>query len=433
MTAPTIAAGGKKIKKPFYKDLLFQVIFAIVLGVVFGVASPENAMAMKPLGDMFIKLIKMMIAPIIFCTIVVGIAGMQNMKAAGRVGVKALIYFEIMTTLALIMGLVLIHVYNPGEGMSVDRSALDTDALATYTSGGHGGGDDHSFMAFVMNMIPDSLVGAFTSGSILQVLVVALLFAAALSALGSKAEGIYNAIKQISEIMFKIIEYIVYLAPIGAFGAMAFTVGKYGLGSLGALIGLVGIFYLSCVLFVTICCGIVMRMCGLSLWQFVKYMKEEFFIVLGTSSSETVLPRLIEKMTKLGCSRSVVGMVIPTGYSFNLDGTSLYLTMAAVFVAAAMGVDLSFWDEMTLLGVLLLTSKGAAGVTGSGFVVLAGSLTAVGNVPLEGLALILGIDRFMSTGRALTNMIGNGVATIVVSRWEGELDMQKARNVLDKA
>lgn len=419
-------------KKPIYKDLLFQVIVAILLGVLMGWVAPEKAMAMKPLGDFFIKLIKMMIAPIIFCTIVSGIAGMNNMKSAGRVGLKALIYFEIMTTLALIMGLVLIHLYNPGEGMQVDTSTLDTKAVATYTGAAEGSAS-HSFMDFVMNLVPSSMVGAFTSGDILQVLVVSLLFASALSVLGPKAEGIYKFVQQMSDVMFKIIEFIVVLAPIGAFGAMAFTVGKYGITSLGALIGLIGVFYASCILFVVLALGTVMRLCGLSLWKFVKYLKEEFFIVLGTSSSETVLPRLIEKLTHLGCSKSVVGMVIPTGYSFNLDGTSLYLTMAAVFIAAAMGVDLSFWDEMTLLGVLLLTSKGAAGVTGSGFVVLAGSLSAVGNVPLEGLALILGIDRFMSTGRALTNMLGNGIATIVVSRWEGELDMQKAQSVLDRA
>lgn len=421
-----------RAKKPFYKDLLFQVIMAILLGVLYGWAAPESAMGMKPLGDFFIKLIKMMIGPIIFCTIVVGIAGMNNMKSAGRVGLKALIYFEIMTTLALIMGLVLIHLYNPGRGMNVDAASLDTKAVAQYT-GAAEGAQSHTFMDFVMNIVPNSMLGAFTGNDILQVLLVSLLVASAMSVLGSRVEGLFKLIQQLSDLMFKIIEFIVVLAPLGAFGAMAFTVGKYGVGSLGALIGLIVVFYVSCLLFVVIALGTVMRMCGLSLWQYVKYLKEEFFIVLGTSSSETVLPRLIEKMTAMGCSRSVVGMVIPTGYSFNLDGTSLYLTMAAVFIAAAMGVDLSFWQEMTLLGVLLLTSKGAAGVTGSGFVVLAGSLSAVGHVPLEGLALILGIDRFMSTGRALTNMLGNGVATIVVSRWEGELDMQKAQSTLERA
>jgi aerobic C4-dicarboxylate transport protein len=425
----TIAATAEKGKKPLYKDLLFQVIVAIILGVLFGWLSPEKAMAMKPLGDGFIKLIKMMIGPIIFCTIVVGIAGMQSMKSAGRVGVKALIYFEIMTTLALILGLVFIHIYNPGTGMQVDRSTLDTGAVAAYTSGEAA---KHSFADFMMGIIPNSMVSAFVGNDILQVLLVSLLFACAMSALGSRVEGLFTLIQQISEIMFKIIEFIVLLAPIGAFGAMAFTVGKYGLASLGALIELVVMFYVSCFIFVAVALGIVMRMCDLSLWKFVKYIKEEFFIVLGTSSSETVLPRLIEKMTALGCSRSVVGMVIPTGYSFNLDGTSLYLTMAAVFIAAAMGVELTFWNELTLLGVLLLTSKGAAGVTGSGFVVLAGSLTAVGHIPLEGLALILGIDRFMSTGRALTNMIGNGVATIVVSRWEKDLDMDRTRQLIGR-
>lgn len=418
------------IKKPLHKDLLFQVIVAIILGVVFGYVSPENAMAMKPLGDFFIKLIKMMIGPIIFCTIVVGIAGMQSMKSAGRVGIKSLIYFEIMTTIALILGLVFIHLYNPGNGMNVDQSSLDTAAVATYTGAA---AEHHSFADFVMNIVPNGMASAFTGNEILQVLLVSLLFACAMSALGNRVENVFSFIQQLSSIMFKIIEFIVMLAPLGAFGAMAFTVGKYGISSLGALIELVLVFYVACTLFVTIALGTVMRMCGLSLWKFIKFLKEEFFIVLGTSSSETVLPRLIEKMTALGCPRSIVGMVVPTGYSFNLDGTSLYLTMAAVFIAAAMGVDLSFWDEVTLLGVLLLTSKGAAGVTGSGFVVLAGSLSAVGHVPVEGLALILGIDRFMSTGRALTNMIGNGVATIVVSRWENSLDLKKARDILDAA
>jgi len=417
----------KKVKKPFYKDLFFQVITAILLGVLFGYLWPTQAVQMKPLGDGFIKLIKMMIAPIIFCTVVSGIAGMQNMKTAGRVGVKALIYFEIMTTLALILGLVFIHIYNPASGMNVDKSSLDASAVAVYTTGEAA---KQTFADFVMHMIPSSLLGAFVSNDILQVLVVSLLFACALSALGPRGKAVYNLIQEMSHILFRIIEFIVLLAPVGAFGAMAFTIGKYGIASLGSLVGLVLLFYVACALFVAVALGIVMRMCGLRLWPFIKYIKEEFFIVLGTSSSETVLPRLIEKMTALGCSRSVVGMVIPTGYSFNLDGTSLYLTMAAVFIAEAMGVQLSLWDEATLLGVLLLTSKGAAGVTGSGFVVLAGSLTAVGHVPVEGLALILGIDRFMSTGRALTNMIGNGVATIVVSRWEKELDMKTATDIL---
>ncbi|MDX1974688.1 MAG: C4-dicarboxylate transporter DctA [Rickettsiales bacterium] len=416
----------KKQQKALYKDLFFQVVVAIFLGVALGHYEPDLAVKMKPLGDAFINLIKMMIAPIIFCTVVSGIAGMQNMKSAGRIGVKALIYFEVMTTLALILGLLFMHIYNPATGMNITPDMLDKESVKGYVAAA----SHNSTTEFFMHMIPSHLVSAFTEGDILQVLVVSLLFACALSALGNRAQGVYALIQQMSEILFKMIEFIVLLAPLGAFGAIAYTIGKFGIDSLGNLASLVGVFYLSCFLFVAIALGIVMRLCGLSLWALVKYLKEEFFIVLGTSSSETVLPRLIEKLSAAGCSRQVVGMVIPTGYSFNLDGTSLYLTMAALFIAEAMGIKLSFGDQLTLLGVLLLTSKGAAGVTGSGFVVLAGSLSAVGHIPLEGVALILGVDRFMSTGRALTNMIGNGVAAIVVAKWEKELDMTAAHHML---
>lgn len=418
------------VKQPIYKLLYFQVIVAIILGVTLGYVMPETGAAMKPLADGFIKLIKMLIAPIIFCTVVTGIAGMSDMKNAGRVGLKALIYFEVMTTLALVIGLFIVNVYQPGAGMNIDPSSLDGSVVAAYSGKAS---EELSFAQFVLNVIPHSLVGAFAEGDILQVLLVSLFVAAAIIALGEKGQGMYNFINQLSAVLFKIVGFVVKLAPLGAFGAMAFTIGKYGIESLGSLMSLMIGFYLTCVIFVAVALGAVMRMCGLRLWPLLKYIKEEFFIVLGTSSSETVLPRLIEKLTKMGCSRPVVGMVIPTGYSFNLDGTCIYLTMAAIFIAQALNIELTIWDELTLLSVLLLTSKGAAGVTGSGFIVLAGTLSAMGNIPVEGLALILGIDRFMSEARALTNMIGNSVATVVVARWEKALDMNTARAVLSQA
>ena len=415
-------------KPPIWKTLYFWVLVGIAAGIAVGHYAPETGIAMKPLGDGFIKLIKMIIAPVLFCTIVTGIAGMRSMQAVGRVGLKALIYFEIMTTLALVIGLVTANVLKPGAGMNIDPASLDADAVATYAQKAtdQGGVDD-----FLLNVIPTTFVDAFAKGDILQVVLISILFAAGLLALGAKGEGLLDLIKQFSDVMFKIIGFIVKLAPLGAFGAMAFTVGKYGVVSLGPLLNLMMVFYLTCGLFVALGLGLVMRILGLRLWKLLRYLREELLIVLGTSSSEAALPRLIEKMVNAGCSRSVVGMVVPTGYSFNLDGTSIYLTMAALFIAQALNIELSLGDQLLLLGVLLLTSKGAAGITGSGFVVLAATISTVGHLPVAGLALILGIDRFMSEARAITNFIGNAVATFAVAKWENALDIADARATLD--
>jgi aerobic C4-dicarboxylate transport protein len=407
-----------------HKRLYFQVIVAILAGVAFGYAAPEQAIAMKPLGDGFIRLIKMLIPPILFCTLVTGIAGMRNMKNAGRVGIKALIYFETMTTFSLLLGLVIMHLWQPGAGMHIDPSTLDSKAVQNFAGKA---AEQNGVVGFLLQIIPGTLSEAFVTGNILQVLLVSILFACALMSLGNHAYALFNLIQQLSDVLFTIIGYIVRLAPLGAFGAMAFTIGKYGIGTLAPLIYLMLGFYLTCVLFIAIVLGFVMRSTGLHLWPLLTYIKEEIFIVLGTSSSEAALPRLMDKMTALGCSRPVVGMVIPTGYSFNLDGTSIYLTMAALFIAQALDIDLTLAEEMTILAVLLLTSKGAAGITGSGFIVLAGSLSAVGHIPVEGLALILGIDRFMSEARAITNLIGNAVGTIAIAKWERALDMPQAK------
>lgn len=428
MAATVAPETTKTTKKPFYKDLFFQVLVAIAVGILLGHYYPEIGVAMKPLGDGFIKLIKMIIAPIIFCTVVTGIAGMGNMKQVGRVGAKALLYFEVVTTLALIIGLVAVNVAAPGAGMNIDPSTLDTDSIKSYTQGG--GAQMTGTVDFLMHIIPSTVVGAFSSGDILQVLFFAILFAWALGRMGPSSKPLLDVIDTVSHAFFGIVGIIMYLAPIGAFGAMAFTIGKYGVESLQSLGELLLVFYGTCVLFVLGVLGTIMRACGLSIIQFLKYIGEELFIVLGTSSSESVLPRMMDKMTHLGCSKPVVGMVIPTGYSFNLDGTSIYLTMAAVFIAQATNTPLTLGEELTLLGVLLLTSKGAAGVTGSGFVVLAATLASMGKVPVEGLALILGIDRFMSQARALTNLIGNGVATIVVAKWEKAFDDATAKEIL---
>lgn len=426
----TAAIAETADKKPFYKSLYFQVVIGILLGITLGYLAPETAQAMKPLGDGFIKLIKMMIGPIIFCTVVSGIAGMNSMKTAGRIGIKALVYFEVMSTFALVIGLVVVNYWQPGASIQMDAASLDTKAVEAYT--GKAAQELSSTSDFLLHMIPSSMVGAFTSGDILQVLVVSILFALALLAVGERASPVYDFINQISSILFAMIGFIVKLSPLGAFGAMAFTVGKYGTDSLVSLFNLMLCFYLTCFLFIMVVLGTVMRLIGLRMLPFLKYIRDELFIVFGTSSSESALPNLIRKMTAFGCSKSVVGMVVPTGYSFNLDGTSIYLTMAAIFVAQASGMDLTLGQELTLLGVLLLTSKGAAGVTGSGFVVLAGTLSVVGHIPVEGLALLLGIDRFMSEARALTNLVGNAVATVVVARWENGLDMKQARQILSE-
>ncbi len=407
--------------KPFYKTLYFQVIVAIVLGVMLGHFMPELGAKLKPLGDGFIKLVKMMIAPIIFCTIVVGIAGMEDMKKVGRVGGKALLYFEVVTTLALAIGLLVVNFVQPGSGMNVDPATLDTGAIAKYTEKAAG----QSTVDFILHIIPQSAVGAFAEGEILQVLLFSVLFGAGLSMMGEQGKPVLGFFEKVSHVLFAMIGFIMKLAPIGAFGAMAFTIGKYGVSSLVQLASLMGTFYLTCVLFVGLVLGSIARFYGFSVWKLIKYIKEELMIVLGTSSSESALPRLMVKLEQLGCAKPVVGLVVPTGYSFNLDGTSIYLTMAAIFIAQACNIDLTLTQELTILGVLLLTSKGAAGVTGSGFITLAATLAVVPEIPVAGLALILGIDRFMSEARAITNLIGNAVATVVVAKWENSLDAEQ--------
>ena len=408
-------------KKPIYKSLYAQVLFAVVVGVLLGHFYPQVGTDMKPLGDGFIKLIKMIIAPIIFCTVVVGIAGMEDMKKVGKTGGLALLYFEVVSTLALIIGLVIVNFLQPGTGMNVDPATLDTKGIAAYT----GPGKMQTTVEFLMAIIPTSVVDAFAKGEILQVLLFSVLFGFALHKFGGRGTMIFDFIEKLSHVLFDIVGLIMKVAPIGAFGAMAFTIGKYGIASLFSLGKLMGTFYLTCFIFVFVVLGIISKLHGFSIWRFVKYIKEELLIVLGTSSSESVLPRMMEKLEKAGARKSVVGLVIPTGYSFNLDGTSIYLTMAAIFIAQATDTPMSLIQQLTLLAVLLLTSKGAAGITGSGFIVLAATLSAVGGVPVAGLALILGIDRFMSEARALTNLVGNGVATLVVAKWTNDLDMQQ--------
>ncbi|WP_296509280.1 dicarboxylate/amino acid:cation symporter [Rhodoferax sp.] len=408
-------------RKPLYKSLYVQVITAVVLGVFLGHFFPQTGADMKPLGDAFIKLIKMIIAPIIFCTVVVGIAGMEDMKKVGKTGGLALLYFEVVSTLALIIGLVVVNLLQPGAGMHVDAATLDTKAIAAYTAPGKMQGT----VDFLLNVIPSSVIDAFAKGEILQVLLFSVLFGFALHKFGGRGTMVFDLIEKTSHVLFDIVGIIMKVAPIGAFGAMAFTIGKYGVDSLFSLGKLMGAFYVTCLLFVFGVLGLISRLHGFSIVRFVRYIKEELLIVLGTSSSESVLPRMMEKMENLGARKSVVGLVIPTGYSFNLDGTSIYLTMAAVFIAQATDTPMDLTQQFTLLAVLLLTSKGAAGITGSGFIVLAATLSAVGHVPVAGLALILGIDRFMSEARALTNLVGNGVATLVVAKWTGDLDMQR--------
>lgn len=414
------------MKKSLFRSLYIQVLIAIAIGVFLGHFYPEIGTQMKPLGDGFIKLIKMVIAPVIFCTVVTGIAGMESMKAVGRTGAIALLYFEIVSTLALIIGLIVVNIAQPGAGMNIDPASLDASAITTYANQAK----QQGIVSFIMDIIPNSVIGAFASGNILQVLMFAILFGFALHRLGNTGTLIFNVIENFSQVIFGIINMIMRLAPLGAFGAMAFTIGKYGVGSLVQLGQLIICFYITCVLFVVIVLGLISRYIGFNIFKFIGYIKEELLIVLGTSSSESVLPRMLKKMEEVGCKKSVVGLVIPTGYSFNLDGTSIYLTMAAVFIAQATNSHMDIFHQVTLLVVLLLSSKGAAGVTGSGFIVLAATLSAVGTLPVTGLALILGIDRFMSEARALTNLVGNGVATLFVAKRVGELDEQQMKQVL---
>jgi len=413
--------------RPLYQSLYFQVIVGIVAGILLGCFWPHAGAAMKPFGDGFIKLIKMIIAPVIFCTVVVGVAGMEDMKKVGTTGGLALMYFEIVSTLALIIGLTIVNLVQPGAGMNIDPASLDTKALAAYA----GPGKMQSTTDFLLNIIPTTMLDAFARGEILQVLLVAMLFGFALHRFGGRGTLVFDLVEKTSHVLFGIVGIIMRLAPLGAFGAMAFTIGTYGVASLLSLGKLMGTFYLTCLVFIFLVLGLIARLHGFSIWKFIKYIKEELLIVLGTSSSESVIPRMLAKMETLGVRKSVVGLVIPTGYSFNLDGTSIYLTMAAVFIAQATNTAMTLTQQLTLLAVLLLTSKGAAGVTGSGFIVLAASLSAVGHVPVEGLALILGIDRFMSEARALTNLVGNGVATVVVAKWTGELDQDRMTRVLN--
>ncbi len=412
--------------QPFYKNLYFQVLVAIVIGVALGYFKPGAGEAMKPFGDGFIRLITMMIAPIIFCTVVLGISGMESMKAVGKTGALALFYFEVLSTIALAIGLIIVNLVHPGSGMNVSVGSLDVKSVAAYA----GPGKMQTTSGFLLDIIPSTIVGAFAKGDILSVLFFAILFGFALHMVGEKGKLIHTVIEEFSHVLFRIVGMIMRVAPIGAFGAMSFTIGKYGLHTLFQLGKLMACFYATCLIFIFLVLGVVARLHGFSIWKYLKYIKEELLIVLGTSSSEVALPRMMAKMELAGVHKSVVGLVIPAGYSFNLDGTSIYLTMAAMFIAQATNTHLTLSQQIGLLAILMLTSKGAAAVTGGGFIVLAATLSSTGSVPVAGLALILGIDRFMSEARALTNLIGNGVATIVVGKWCKNLDEKKMRQHL---
>jgi len=413
--------------KPIYTHLYFQVLTAIVIGILLGHFYPQIGEQMKPLGDGFIKLIKMLIAPIIFCTVVHGIASMEDLKKVGRVGLKALIYFEVVTTLALIVGLIVVNVLQPGSGMNIDPRSIDTKSIQVYTTKA----GQQSTVEFLMHIIPNTVVGAFAEGEILQVLFFAVLFAFALFMLGERGRPLLELINTVSHALFNVVGIIMKAAPIGAFGAMAFTIGKYGIGTLVSLAQLLAVFYGTCLIFVFGVLGAVASLTGFSLWKFLRYIKEELLIVLGTSSSESALPRLMAKLEVLGCEKSVVGLVVPTGYTFNLDGTCIMLTTMALFIAQATNTHLTLWQELGLLAILMLTSKGAASVTGGAFVVLAATLSSMGIIPVAGLALVLGVYRFLSEAGSLINMIGNGVATIVVAKWEGAVDMNRLRERLN--
>lgn len=413
--------------KRWTQKLYFWVLLGILAGGLYGYVDPASAVKLKPLGDAFIGLVKMLISPVIFCTVVLGIAGAGDMKKAGRVGGKALIYFEVVSTFALVIGLVVMHILRPGAGFNVDPATLDAKAVSSYAKAA----GEQSTVDFLLHIIPKTFSDAFTgSGDLLQVLLVAILFGYALVHLGRAQRAVHLFIEDASHIFFGMMNAVMKLAPIGAGGAMAFTVGKYGVGALKPLAALMGSFYLTCALFVLVVLGVIAALVGFNIVRFLGYIKDELLTVLGTSSSESALVPLMRKLEDLGCSKSVVGLVVPSGYSFNLDGTNIYMTMAALFVAQALNIDLTLEQEMTMLLVAMLTSKGASGVTGAGFITLAATLAVVPSIPVAGLALILGIDRFMSEARAITNFIGNGVATVVVSSWEGELDKEKMNQVL---
>jgi aerobic C4-dicarboxylate transport protein len=404
----------------YLRHLYVQVLLAICAGVALGHFHPTLGADLKPLGDAFIKLIKMLIGPIIFTTVVSGIGGMGNLRQVGRVGLKALIYFEIVTTLALVIGLVVGNVFAPGVGVHANAASLDASAVSHYAKAAQ----NMSMVDWALHLIPNTFVSAFVEGDILQVLVIALLFGFALAKLGDKARPLVDLLHEVSKAFFMMVNIVSKVAPLAAFGAMAFTVGKYGLGSLKSLAGLMACVYLTCAVFIVVVLGLIARLGGFSLWKIIKFIREELLIVIGTSSSEAALPGLMTKMERAGCKPTVVGIVVPSGYSFNLDGTCIYLTMAALFIAQATDTPLGLTQQLGLLAVLLLTSKGAAGVTGSGFITLAATLAATGTVPVAGMALILGVDRFMSEARAITNFIGNSVATLVVAKWDGSFDPQ---------
>lgn len=413
--------------KPFFQHLYFQVLLAIVLGGTIGHYYPEIGQSLKPLGDAFIKLVKMVIAPVIFLTVVTGIAGMRDLEKVGRVAVKAMLYFLVFSTLALIVGLVVANVVQPGAGMNIDPATLKAGKVAEYAAKAH----DQSIVGFLMHIIPNTVVGAFADGEILQVLLISILFGLSLTLVGDPARPVVDFLELVAQAFFKLVHIVMKAAPIGAFGAFAFTIGKYGIASVANLAMLVGTFYLTSLLFVIVVLGAVGIANGFSIFGLIRYLKAELLLVLGTSSSEAALPSLIEKLEKAGCPKSVVGLVVPLGYSFNLDGTNIYMTLAALFIAQATGVHLSWEQQALLLGVAMLSSKGAAGVTGAGFITLAATLSVVPSVPVAGMALILGVDRFMSECRALTNFIGNAVAAIVVSRWERGLDAAALKAALD--
>ncbi|HWA84893.1 MAG TPA: C4-dicarboxylate transporter DctA [Opitutus sp.] len=416
---PTVVA------KPRTGKLYLQVLGAIVLGVIVGAVWPRFGTELKPLGDAFIRLVRMLVEPIIFATVVAGLAGMGDLKKVGRVGLKAIVYFEVVTTLALLIGLVVVNVVRPGDGFHASAASLDASKVAGYATAAK----SMTVVQFLLHLIPRTFVGAFVEGEILQVLLLAILFGLALAGLGERGRPVVNLVNEVARVLFGIVNIVVRAAPLAALGAMAFTVGEYGLHTLASLAELMGCVYLTCGLFVAVGLGTVARMAGFSLWKILKFIRDELFIVLGTSSSESALPLLMEKMEQVGCARPVVGIVVPAGYSFNLDGTCVYLTMAAIFIAQATDTPLSLGAQLGLVGVLLLTSKGAAAVTGGGFITLAATLSTTSSVPVAGLALILGVDRFMSEARAITNFIGNTVATLVVAKWERAFDATKAGEI----
>ncbi|MEJ2803213.1 dicarboxylate/amino acid:cation symporter [Comamonadaceae bacterium PP-2] len=412
---------------PFYRQLYFQVVVAIVLGVLLGHFEPAFAAQLKPLGDAFIKLVKMIIAPVIFLTIVTGIAGMTHLRTVGRVFAKSMAYFLFFSTLALVVGMIVAHVVQPGAGMNINPADLDQSAVKTYVAKSH----ELSLIGFAMDIIPNTMMSAFVDGNILQVLFIAVLFGISLALAGEKGQMVASFLESLTAPVFKLVHILMKAAPIGAFGAIAFTIGKYGVASLINLAWLVGSFYITSLLFVVVILGLVARLCGFSVFKLARYLKAELLLVLGTSSSESALPSLMEKMERAGCKKSVVGLVVPTGYSFNLDGTNIYMTLAALFIAQATNIELTLWHQITLLLVAMLSSKGAAGVTGAGFITLAATLAVVPEVPVAGMALILGVDRFMSECRSLTNFMGNAVATVVVARWENALDYKQLNAALD--